>query len=117
ACHPDGIACADVAADAPWFCELSCRDNARRRRILVELPKCRLPYMCSPRHSLGAQPAAHNAQRAASSPAPRTTRTRKRKAAACASPEPMQSLDMGDQGKVRKSSRVARPSMKRLETL
>ncbi|KAJ2653414.1 hypothetical protein IWW40_000468 [Coemansia sp. RSA 1250] len=118
ACHPDGIASADVSFDSPWYCELSCRDNARRRRILVELPKCRLPYMCSPRHAQAGH-ASHDLslRTATNSPAPRSTRTRKRKAV-CASPEPLQGIDAMpvDPNKVRKSSRVVRPSVKCLES-
>ncbi|KAJ1730020.1 hypothetical protein LPJ61_003240 [Coemansia biformis] len=132
-CHPDGIAAADVSSDALWYCELSCRDNARRRRIAVELPKCRLPYMCSPRHSQGAATPHDAAFRSAtSSPAPHAPRTRKRKLPVCASPEPLESYDdpspqqpadrldlhFGRRGssssKVRKSSRVIRPSARRL---
>ncbi|KAJ2303800.1 hypothetical protein IWW54_005621 [Coemansia sp. RSA 2705] len=103
-CHAEGIARAEI--DGAWYCEPACRDNMRRRRILVELPKCRLPYMCSPRHE--ARPATMPAR------LPSVPRTRKRKVV-CASPEPLeQSFD--ELGRVRKSSRVARPSIKRLES-
>ncbi|KAJ1763376.1 hypothetical protein LPJ69_002519 [Coemansia sp. RSA 1752] len=105
-CHPHGVP--HITAGSLWFCEPACRDNARRKRILVELPKCRLPYMCSPRHAQSAQSEVVRA----TGPI-RTTRARKRKTV-CASPEPMPILDTDS--KVRKSSRVTRPSIKRLES-
>ncbi|KAJ2799501.1 hypothetical protein H4R20_004417 [Coemansia guatemalensis] len=139
-CHPDGIPASDISLDMPWYCEPSCRDNARRRRIVVELPKCRLPYMCSPRHSQSAATPPHCSHDAAvlrstsSLSASRIARTRKRKSVS-ASPGPMHrasgppvlptisnsssriSTPFGSSSsKVRKSSRVARPSFRRLES-
>ncbi|KAJ2079770.1 hypothetical protein H4R24_003549 [Coemansia sp. RSA 988] len=139
-CHPDGILASDISLDTPWYCEPSCHDNARRRRILVELPKCRLPYMCSPRHALSAATPPHCPHDAAvlrsasSLSASRVVRTRKRKSIS-ASPGSIHranglpvlptlsnsssriSTPFGSSSsKVRKSSRVARPSFRRLES-
>ncbi|KAI8323042.1 hypothetical protein GQ54DRAFT_303604 [Martensiomyces pterosporus] len=145
ACHPDGIPGSEVKFDSRWYCEPSCLDNVRRRRIVVELPKCRLPYMCSPRHSnsssnshghhaaaaasQGQEPASRPATAAATAP-PRHTRSRKRKAHCALSPsrdgdeaetKPAAAPAPGvvapkSSSKVRKSSRVTRPSTKRLES-
>ncbi|KAJ2461219.1 hypothetical protein GGF42_000333 [Coemansia sp. RSA 2424] len=173
-CHPEGIICDSevslcASAAAPgrrWFCEPACRDNARRRRIVVELPKCRLPYMCSPRHtgasgaqqqhqaasgaallqsmsladappsrrSFSQQPVAPVPFAAAAAAAIRPIpKTRKRKSSEVSSspspspsPLPQYESDKGQQrlsaaaaaaaAKVRKSSRIARPSVKRLES-
>ncbi|KAJ1997314.1 hypothetical protein GGI06_006523, partial [Coemansia sp. S85] len=62
-CHPEGICDseASLSGSSRWYCEPSCRDNARKRRIVVELPKCRLPYMCSPRHTAAASQSANGA--------------------------------------------------------
>ncbi|KAJ2707509.1 hypothetical protein FB645_000685 [Coemansia sp. IMI 203386] len=134
-CHPEGIADSDVRFDARWYCEPSCRDNARKRRIVVELPKCRLPYMCSPRHNAAAAAAAaqNGAGQESGTAATRNTRSRKRKPSSASSdsaahPEPAAqrqrqnasasstqlSKTTGASGRVRKSSRVTRPSLKRL---
>ncbi|KAI8380952.1 uncharacterized protein BYT42DRAFT_544920 [Radiomyces spectabilis] len=49
-CCPTGPLDDDlVASDTPWFCEMACRENARRKRIVVELPRKRLPLMCTPK--------------------------------------------------------------------
>ncbi|KAJ2880130.1 hypothetical protein FB639_002908 [Coemansia asiatica] len=142
-CHPEGIADSDIRYDARWYCEPSCRDNARKRRIVVELPKCRLPYMCSPRHnaaaaassSLAAQNSAAGQESGAA--ATRNTRSRKRKQSSASSSESAEPAAqrlrlhasasasvsaLSSQptkvppasGRVRKSSRVMRPSFKRL---
>ncbi|KAJ2092934.1 hypothetical protein IW138_000647 [Coemansia sp. RSA 986] len=139
-CHPDGIADSDVRFDSRWFCEPSCRDNARKRRIIVELPKCRLPFMCSSRHtnsnssSLGMFQTASSdsaflrSNRALPAVSAKNTRSRKRKTL-CKSPDRVKQrsesvVDRVDTSKkngssafkVRKSSRVTRPSFKRLES-
>ncbi|KAJ1892808.1 hypothetical protein LPJ66_006123 [Kickxella alabastrina] len=126
-CHSEGIADCDVRFDQRWYCESSCRDNVRRRRIVVELPKCRLPYMCSPRHNSTAQGVGQESAVAAAAAASRATRSRKRKLST--TPEPALLVETVAHthnhshrqissacGKVRKSSRVARPSFKRLES-
>ncbi|KAJ2062444.1 hypothetical protein GGI17_002446 [Coemansia sp. S146] len=152
-CHPEGICESEVSGTSRWFCEPSCRDNARKRRIVVELPKCRLPYMCSPRHTNASQangaaliqsmPIADPPSRRSFSqlvaPAPFAPvlkpipKTRKRKASDSSSsftspspsPSPAPSMPMLESSKrlaaaaaakVRKSSRIARPSVKRLES-
>ncbi|KAI9316030.1 hypothetical protein BX666DRAFT_2028263 [Dichotomocladium elegans] len=38
-----------VASDDAWFCDPACQENARRKRIVVELPRKRLPLMCAPK--------------------------------------------------------------------
>ncbi|KAJ2719544.1 hypothetical protein GGI07_005153 [Coemansia sp. Benny D115] len=133
-CHPAGIASSEVSFDSRWYCEPSCRDNARKRRIVVELPKCRLPYMCSPRHNAAAAAAAQNnnnntsggnkLEASAIAAATRGTRSRKRKQSATPEPETTDSAafepvaaqrqQRHSCAKVRKSSRVTRPSFKRL---
>ncbi|KAG1463748.1 hypothetical protein G6F56_005219 [Rhizopus delemar] len=40
-----------VASDEPWFCDESCCENSKRKRIVVELPRKRLPLMCAPSKS------------------------------------------------------------------
>ncbi|KAG0165702.1 hypothetical protein DFQ28_008324 [Apophysomyces sp. BC1034] len=40
-----------VASDEAWFCDAACRENARRKRIVVELPRKRLPLMCAPKNA------------------------------------------------------------------
>jgi hypothetical protein len=38
-----------VASKEAWFCDASCCENTRRKRIVVELPRKRLPLMCAPK--------------------------------------------------------------------
>lgn len=38
-----------VASKESWFCDANCSENARRKRIVVELPRKRLPLMCAPK--------------------------------------------------------------------
>ncbi|KAI8979037.1 hypothetical protein BDB01DRAFT_898500 [Pilobolus umbonatus] len=40
-----------VASDEPFFCDNACCENTRRKRIVVELPRKRLPLMCAPKNS------------------------------------------------------------------
>ncbi|KAI7882049.1 hypothetical protein K492DRAFT_206397 [Lichtheimia hyalospora FSU 10163] len=40
-----------VAGDEPWFCDPACQENAKRKRIVVELPRKRLPLMCAPKNN------------------------------------------------------------------
>ncbi|KAJ2544499.1 hypothetical protein EV175_005892, partial [Coemansia sp. RSA 1933] len=145
-CYPDGIADSEVRFDARWYCEPSCRDNARKRRIVVELPKCRLPFMCSSRHNnsnnsssnsgnplgmfqtVGNKELALSRQNCASA---KTTRSRKRKtlfnspdrakhrkesAVAVVDRIDTDKKHGSSASKVRKSSRVTRPSIKCLES-
>ncbi|KAJ2827530.1 hypothetical protein GGI24_002621, partial [Coemansia furcata] len=156
-CHPEGICDSELSlcGTSRWYCEPSCRDNARKRRIVVELPKCRLPYMCSPRHTAGTASQSANASLIQSmsiadaptrrsfsqivAPAPFASvlkpipKTRKRKTSDSSSsfsspspsPSPAPSMPLLESSKaqrlaaaakVRKSSRIARPSVKRLES-
>ncbi|RCH84942.1 hypothetical protein CU098_006031, partial [Rhizopus stolonifer] len=52
--NPEELNDAFVASQEPWFCDASCSDNARRKRIVVELPRKRLPLMCAPKSSSSA---------------------------------------------------------------
>ncbi|KAJ2747922.1 hypothetical protein GGI20_000009 [Coemansia sp. BCRC 34301] len=162
-CHPEGICQSEVTGASRWYCEPSCRDNARKRRIVVELPKCRLPYMCSPRHTGGASaqqvansgaallrslsvadaPSRRSFSQAIAPAVPFAAalkpipKTRKRKSSEASfsssaslpspSPSPLvrHEADKAQRlavsaaaaaAKVRKSSRIARPSVKRLES-
>ncbi|KAK3809077.1 MAG: hypothetical protein JOS17DRAFT_661846, partial [Linnemannia elongata] len=46
ACHGDSPISDDVASsDKAWFCDESCRENVKKKRVCVELPKKRLPLM------------------------------------------------------------------------
>ncbi|KAI7854726.1 hypothetical protein BDC45DRAFT_122398 [Circinella umbellata] len=40
-----------IKSDEQWFCDASCHENARRKRIVVELPRKRLPLMCAPKNN------------------------------------------------------------------
>ncbi|KAL1920965.1 uncharacterized protein VTP21DRAFT_11600 [Calcarisporiella thermophila] len=50
-CFPGGIESSLVAGKDRWFCEKGCRENAKRKRIVVELPRKRLPLMNTPKSS------------------------------------------------------------------
>ncbi|KAF7722805.1 hypothetical protein EC973_002689 [Apophysomyces ossiformis] len=50
-CPTNELTDAFVQGDAPWFCDPSCCENARRKRIVVELPRKRLPLMCAPKNT------------------------------------------------------------------
>ncbi|ORY99874.1 hypothetical protein BCR43DRAFT_484436 [Syncephalastrum racemosum] len=65
-CHSDTL-----PSSGAWYCNDTCRDNVRRQRVVVELPRKRLPLMRQP------SPASSPAVSAASSPSiPRTRSTR-----------------------------------------
>jgi hypothetical protein len=50
-CCPTGeISDATARAPGPWFCTSECRENVRRKRIVVELPRKRLPLMSTPKN-------------------------------------------------------------------
>lgn len=40
-----------VSSDQQWFCDSACRENMRKKRIVVELPRKRLPLMSTPKVS------------------------------------------------------------------
>ncbi|KAK9759949.1 hypothetical protein K7432_016498 [Basidiobolus ranarum] len=44
-----GISDEIVNGIKPWFCDGACTENIKKRRIVVELPRKRLPLMCSPK--------------------------------------------------------------------
>ncbi|KAF9985036.1 hypothetical protein BGZ75_003397 [Mortierella antarctica] len=49
-CHGETTISDEVASsDKPWFCDEACRDNVKKRRVCVELPKKRLPLMSTPK--------------------------------------------------------------------
>ncbi|KAG1465351.1 hypothetical protein G6F55_001182 [Rhizopus delemar] len=50
-CCPQELTDAFVLSTEPWFCTESCSENSRRKRILVELPRKRLPLMSAPSKS------------------------------------------------------------------
>ncbi|KAI8070489.1 hypothetical protein BC940DRAFT_235849 [Gongronella butleri] len=45
-----------VSGSEPWFCDASCRDNVKHKRIIVELSRKRLPLMCAPSKNHAAAP-------------------------------------------------------------
>ncbi|KAI7863474.1 hypothetical protein BDF14DRAFT_1885102 [Spinellus fusiger] len=48
--HSPSNAYANTAdSNTPWFCDPSCCENMHRKRIIVELPRKRLPLMCAPK--------------------------------------------------------------------
>ncbi|KAF9922739.1 hypothetical protein FBU30_007136 [Linnemannia zychae] len=50
ACHGDSPISDEIASsDKPWFCDESCRENVKKKRVCVELPKKRLPLMSTPK--------------------------------------------------------------------
>ncbi|KAL1924540.1 uncharacterized protein VTP21DRAFT_4194 [Calcarisporiella thermophila] len=50
ACCPSGrITDEVVAGDDPWFCDHVCQENLKQRRVIVEVPRRRLPLMASPK--------------------------------------------------------------------
>ncbi|CAG8693309.1 9347_t:CDS:2 [Acaulospora morrowiae] len=48
-CFTTGIDDETVNGVEPWYCEKGCQDNLRRKRIVVELPRKRLPLMSTPK--------------------------------------------------------------------
>ncbi|KAJ1930414.1 hypothetical protein FBU59_006970 [Linderina macrospora] len=111
-CHPEGIPDECVRFDKRWYCESTCIDNVRRKKILVELPKCRLPYMCSPRNNAHGDNAKNGG---ASQTSPRATRKRKAPAQRDSASPDAPKITASRSSKVRKSARVTRPS-KRLNS-
>ncbi|KAI9247736.1 hypothetical protein BY458DRAFT_560314 [Sporodiniella umbellata] len=47
-CCPDKLTDEWIASDRAWFCDKTCCENSKRKRIVVELPRKRLPLMCAP---------------------------------------------------------------------
>lgn len=53
-CHGETPISDEVASsDKAWFCDDSCRENVKKRRVCVELPKKRLPLMSTPKPTTG----------------------------------------------------------------
>ncbi|KAJ1659397.1 hypothetical protein IWQ61_001529 [Dispira simplex] len=48
-CFPGGIPDSLVQSNGTWYCDANCPANCRSKRVVVELPRKRLPLMCTPR--------------------------------------------------------------------
>ncbi|CAG8462431.1 4794_t:CDS:2 [Funneliformis mosseae] len=48
-CSSSHITDETVSSSEQWFCEAGCSDNVRRKRIVVELPRKKLPLMSTPK--------------------------------------------------------------------
>lgn len=48
-CCPTELSDTFVESKEAWFCDATCCENTRRKRIVVELPRKRLPLMCAPK--------------------------------------------------------------------
>jgi hypothetical protein len=49
-CHGDNPISDETAlSDKAWFCDETCKENVKKRRVCVELPKKRLPLMSTPK--------------------------------------------------------------------
>jgi hypothetical protein len=49
-CYPGGLTDEQISAEAGvWYCTKSCAENGQKRRIIVDLPRKRLPLMRSPK--------------------------------------------------------------------
>ncbi|KAI1308432.1 hypothetical protein EDD11_004283 [Mortierella claussenii] len=49
-CHGENLIPDSIAlSEKPWFCDETCKDNVKKRRVCVELPKKRLPLMSTPK--------------------------------------------------------------------
>ncbi|KAG0279507.1 hypothetical protein BGZ95_001023 [Linnemannia exigua] len=69
ACHGDSPISDEVAiSDKPWFCDESCRENVKKKRVCVELPKKRLPLMSTPKPLANSAAAGSVAETSSSSP-------------------------------------------------
>ncbi|KAI7897852.1 uncharacterized protein BX663DRAFT_279461 [Cokeromyces recurvatus] len=53
-----------VASNEIWFCDATCAENAQRKRIIVELPRKRLPLMRSPKNILSINSVSSDTSRA-----------------------------------------------------
>lgn len=40
-----------VDNNTPWYCSNECQDNVKRKKVIVELPRKRLPLMRTPKNS------------------------------------------------------------------
>ncbi|KAG0372728.1 hypothetical protein BGX24_012651 [Mortierella sp. AD032] len=68
-CHGDSPISDEVAiSDKPWFCDESCRENVKKKRVCVELPKKRLPLMSTPKPLANSAAAGSAAETSSSSP-------------------------------------------------
>ncbi|CAG8475584.1 2521_t:CDS:2 [Ambispora leptoticha] len=73
-CHCSRIEDEIVANNEPWYCDHTCQDNLRRRRIVVELPRKRLPLMSTPKASTSTPNESSSTVNAGTSSRPRTSR-------------------------------------------
>ncbi|KAF9986034.1 hypothetical protein BGZ65_008984, partial [Modicella reniformis] len=54
-CHGESSISDEIAlSDKPWFCDEACKENVKKRRVCVELPKKRLPLMSTPKPATSA---------------------------------------------------------------
>ncbi|KAG0325779.1 hypothetical protein BGZ99_000156 [Dissophora globulifera] len=61
-CHGETRISDEIAlSDKPWFCDETCKENVKKRRVCVELPKKRLPLMSTPKPASAAASAAATA--------------------------------------------------------
>ncbi|GAA5816265.1 hypothetical protein MFLAVUS_009791 [Mucor flavus] len=53
ACYHEGSPLTDafIKTDSPWYCSEECQHNLRRKRVIVELPRKRLPLMRTPKNA------------------------------------------------------------------
>ncbi|KAF8947332.1 hypothetical protein BGZ47_009519 [Haplosporangium gracile] len=69
ACRGDSPISDEVASsDKAWFCDESCRENVKKKRVCVELPKKRLPLMSTPKPLTSSAAAGSAAETSSSSP-------------------------------------------------
>lgn len=61
-CFHDGRIIASDFTDSftPWYCSNECQDNLKRKKVIVELPRKRLPLMRTPKNSKISNPRALN---------------------------------------------------------
>jgi hypothetical protein len=41
-----------IKSDQPWYCSEDCHENLKKKRVIVELPRKRLPLMRTPKNAL-----------------------------------------------------------------
>ncbi|CAG8470317.1 6562_t:CDS:2 [Ambispora gerdemannii] len=73
-CHSVRIEDKTVSNNEPWYCDRACQDNLRRRRIVVELPRKRLPLMSTPKASTSTSSESSSTVNTGTTSRPRTSR-------------------------------------------
>ncbi|KAG2207559.1 hypothetical protein INT47_004309 [Mucor saturninus] len=52
-CYHDGsLTDQFIQSDSAWYCSMDCKENLRRKRVVVELPRKRLPLMRTPKNAI-----------------------------------------------------------------